>query len=155
MLIRLANDEIVEYPDELGALVLAEPIHGDVPDFSPEELNCVLNCNLALIYDESMTLDENIQKAHEFYSTWGPPTDANLAKACDLVKKYNAKITVSEIGYVSKEIFNEFYGIQSSHPKAEGNIINQEPLAKLFLGKTIAKTCIEAFICRNKCINFT
>jgi hypothetical protein len=75
MLIRFGNDELVEYPDELGVLVLAEPSHGDVPDFSPDELNCVLNCNLGVIYDESMTLDENIQKAREFYSKWGslPP----------------------------------------------------------------------------------
>ena len=126
MLIRLPNDEIVTYPDELGALILAEPIHGDVPDFSLDELNCILNCNLAMLYDEDITLAENIQKANEFYSTWGPPDAANLAKARTLVAQYVENIKVAELGYVPKEVFNEFFGIQSNRPKAGEKVIDQE-----------------------------
>lgn len=126
MLIRLANDDLVEYPDELGALVLAEPIHGDVPDFSLEELNCVINCNLGMIFDDELTLEQNIDKAREFYSMWGQPDAANLEKALALVKQYTENIALKDIGYIDKELLNDFYGIQSNRPRSTENVIAQE-----------------------------
>ena len=126
MLIRLANNNLVEYPDELGALVLADPTCGDVPNFSLEELNCVISGALGMLFDESLTLEQNIAEARVEYTQWGPPSAANLEKAHALIKYYKENIALEDIGYSDRELVNSFYGIVSPE-KANRKIFNNEP----------------------------
>jgi hypothetical protein len=126
MLIRLINGELIEYPDELGALALANPRHGDVADFSLDEVNLLLNMMLASIFDENITLEQNIEKAKKHCSAWGNPDAANLEKALALIKHYNANMALKDIGYSDMNFLLDAYGIQSSRLKDEGYIINQQ-----------------------------
>lgn len=80
MLIRLDNNELVEYPDEVGALLLADPAHGDEPDYSLEEINCLLSGGFAALYGDELTLEQNIEQAREHYTRWGKPTVSNMEK---------------------------------------------------------------------------
>ena len=125
MLIRLANDDLVEYPDELGALVLAAPRYGDVPDFSLEELNCLISGALGILFDESLTLAQNIAEAKAHHSKWGMPTAANLAKAHALIKYYKENIALADIGYSDRELLHSAYGIISPEA-AKRKIVNDE-----------------------------
>lgn len=109
MLIRLDNDELLEYPDELGALVLADPRDGDVPDFSLDVLNALLSSSLGLLFNRSQTLEQNIVKAREHYTKWGNPSAANLEKALALIKNYNENIAPGDIGYSERELIDDLY----------------------------------------------
>ena len=126
MLIRLANDDLVEYPDELGALVLASPRYGDVPDFSLEELNCLISGALGILFDESLSLEQNIAEAKEHHSKWGNPSPANLEKAQALIKYYKENIALEDIGYSDRELLSAAYGIISPEA-AKRKIFNNEP----------------------------
>jgi hypothetical protein len=127
MLIRLANDDLLEYPDDLGALVLADPTQGDVPDFSLEELNCLISGALGMLFDEGLTLEQNIEQAREHYTRWGSPSAANMEKARAQIKNYKENIAEKDIGYSDRELINEFYGIQSSSRKFDDNVIDEAP----------------------------
>lgn len=123
MKIRLANDDLVEYPDELGALVLADPACGDVPDFSLEELNCVISGALGVLFDESLTLEQNIEEAWREYTQWGAPSAANLQKARALIKYYKENIALESIGYSDRKLLHAAYGIISPE-QAQRKIFN-------------------------------
>ncbi len=125
MLIRLANDALVEYPDELGALVLADPSNGDVPEFSLEELNCVISGALGVMFDESLTLEQNIAEARIEYTKWGNPSAANMEKAHALIKSYKENIAAEDIGYSDSALVNSFYGIMTPE-QAKRKIFNNE-----------------------------
>ncbi|WP_338848058.1 hypothetical protein V8J88_04490 [Massilia sp. W12] len=125
MLIRLANDDLVEYPDELGALVLADPSCGDVPDFSLEELNCVISGALGVMFDESLTLEQNIADAMAEYTQWGTPSAANMEKARRLIKYYKEKIALEDIGYSDRALLHAAYGIISPE-QARRKIFNAD-----------------------------
>ncbi|WP_338847746.1 hypothetical protein V8J88_03250 [Massilia sp. W12] len=112
MLIRLANDALVEYPDELGILVLADPSQGDVPDFTLEELNCLISGALGMLYDESATLQQNIHAAQIHFSKWGIASPANLEKARTLLEVYK-QIAPQNIGYSDLQLIKSAYGILS------------------------------------------
>jgi hypothetical protein len=58
MLIRLINLKLIEYSDDLGALVMADIIRTDADPFSLEEVNLIVNCVLVPFYDETLTLEE-------------------------------------------------------------------------------------------------
>ncbi len=113
MLIRLQNDTLVEYPDEVGALALANPRFAEVPDFSLEEVNLILNITLAANYDESMTLADNIIAAKKQCTKWGTPTAVNLQNALAKIKYYNTQIRAEEIGYSDPNFLIDLY---SSRP---------------------------------------
>lgn len=106
MLIRLANDDLVEYPDELGALVLADPSFGDVPDYTLEELNYLISFSLAILWDDSLTLEQNIAKAREDSSRWAQPSAANMEKACAMVQFYKENVAEKDVGYSSPAFVN-------------------------------------------------
>ena len=127
MLIRLENENLVEYPDEVGALALADPSEGDVPDYSLDELNLTVNGLLAVLYDEELTLEENIEQARENYTRWGIPNEDNMGKALALIKFYNENVAPTDIGYGPFELIKELYGIPSSKPKAEVYIVDNMP----------------------------
>jgi hypothetical protein len=124
MLIRLANEELVEYPDEVGALALADPSEGDVPDFSLVELNLTINGLLAMFYDEELTIEENIAWARTHYTRWGTPTAVNMEKARSLIEVYKESVAQADIGYGPLELVKELYGIQS---KSDVYIIENMP----------------------------
>ena len=117
MLIRLENDELIEYPDEVGALALADPSHGDVEDMPLDELNLVVNGLLAMFYEEELSLEQNIAEARDHYTKWGTPSESNMAKALAQIKFYNENVAPAEVGYGPLELVKELYGIQSSKPK--------------------------------------
>ena len=127
MLIRLANDDVVEYPDELGILVLADPSCGDVPDFSLEELNCVISGSLGVLYDESLSLDQNIAEARVECTKWGSPTPANLEKARVLIEYYNKNVARKDVGISDIELIKAAYGIVSPE-QAKRKVFNHEPV---------------------------
>lgn len=126
MLIRLISLELIEYPDELGALVLADPTQGDVPDFSLEEVNLLVNGVLVMLFDENLTLEENIEQAREHCTMWGTPDAANLEKALAQIKHYNENMALKDIGYSDRDLVLDAYGIQRSHPRSTENVIDQE-----------------------------
>ncbi len=127
MLIRLENDDLIEYPDEVGALALADRSKGDVLDFSKDELNLMVNALLAMFYEEELTLEENIEWARKHYTKWGLPTDSNMAKAHALIKFYNENVAPADIGYGPLELVKEFYGIESSKLKEEVYTVENMP----------------------------
>ncbi|WP_338846945.1 hypothetical protein V8J88_24660 [Massilia sp. W12] len=114
MLIRIENDELLEYPDELGALVLADPRDGDMPDFPLDIVNCLLHDTLVRLFDASYTLQQNIAKAEAYCAKWGQPSPSNLAKARAMIADYNANIPPESIGFVDKDLMNYLYF--SQHP---------------------------------------
>jgi hypothetical protein len=134
MLIRLANEDLVEYPDEVGALALADPSEGDVPEYSLDELNLTINGLLAIFYDEALTLEENIEWARGHYTKWGTPTAINLEKAHALITLYKESVAPADIGYGPLALVKELYGIQSSKSNDVYIIENRPDPQKKLLG---------------------
>ena len=106
MLIRLANDALVEYPDELGALVLADPSFGDVPNYTLEELNYLISFSLAILWVDSLTLAQNIAKAREDSNRWAQPSVANMEKAHAMIQFYKENVVERDVGYSSPAFVN-------------------------------------------------
>ncbi len=127
MLVRLASGDLVEYPDEVGALALADPSQGDVPDFSLEDLNLLISGGLGVFYDEALSLEENIAWAKAHYTKWGKPTASNMAKALAQIKFYKENVSPADVGYVDLELAKAAYGIQSSKRKPEDDFIENMP----------------------------
>lgn len=109
MLIRLTDFEVIEYPDELGALVMADLMRTDTAPFSLEEINLIINGVLAPLYSEARTLDENINYAREHCTITGMPDAITLQKGYEQIKRYNEGIPTSQIGYSSHELISEYY----------------------------------------------
>ena len=123
MLVRLASGDLVEYPDEVGALALADPSQGDVPDFSLEDLNLLISGGLGVFYDEELSLEENIVWAKAHYTKWGKPTALNMEKALALIKFYKENLAPADVGYVDVELAKQAFGIQSSQRKPVDDFI--------------------------------
>lgn len=127
MLVRLASGDLVEYPDEVGALALADPSQGDVPDFSLEDLNLLISGGLGVLYDEALSLEENIVWAKEHYTKWGEPSASNMAKALAQIKFYKENVAPADVGFVDLELAKAAYGIQSSQRKPDDDFIENMP----------------------------
>ncbi len=127
MLIRLASGDLVEYPDELGALALDDPFSDEVPAFSLEDLNLVLSGGFGMLFDEELSLEQNIEKAHEQYTRWGKLTANNMDKALAQIKFYNENVAPADVGYVDLELVKEAFGIRSSKPKEEVYTVENMP----------------------------
>lgn len=119
MLVRLDNNELVEYPDEVGALLLADPAHGDVPDYSLEEINCLISGGFAALYDVALTLEQNIEQAKEHYTMWGNPTTSNMEKALAQIKYYKENVAPSDVVAMDFEQDKEPGGVKISPAKVE------------------------------------
>ncbi len=128
MLIRLENEELAEYPDELGALVLADPREGDVPDFPSDLVNCLIHDALVTMFDTSRTLEQNIAEAETYYKNWGLPSAANMEKARGLIEIYNQNIAPEEVGYIDRDLMSYLYFTHD--PKNSDQIIVMEPPPK-------------------------
>ena len=132
MLIRIDNEELVEFPDDLVAMMLAAPVVGDQsddPDLSIEELNCLIHGMLGSLSKEGNTHEQDIDNIREYCSLMGNPTDANLEKARAQVKFYNETLTPSEIGRSDRETIRAVFGFHSNTGKTDdGNIIDYVPV---------------------------
>jgi hypothetical protein len=124
MLIRLTNLELIEYPDELGALVMADLMRTDSEPFSLEEINLIVNGVLVPLYDEALTLEENISYAKEHCILTGMPDAATMQKGYEQIKRYNEDMLVEQIGYSSQELISEYYCTQPGK-KSETYTIDQ------------------------------
>ncbi len=130
MLIRYHNNELVEYPDDLIVLMLASPLHGDLDDesdWSIKELNCLIHAMLGTGCDETLSLEQNIEKIRTIYERFGQPTAANLARAQALVQFYNETLSADEIGYSDKETIRTIFSFQNTaHLIGSGNQVGQD-----------------------------
>lgn len=105
MLIKIDNDELVEFPDALAAQILASPIVvQSVPDYSIEEVNAVIHGVLGALFEDELTLDQNIQAVQAIYEAQHPASAGNLAKAMGLIQNYNDNIAVKDIAWVSQDL---------------------------------------------------
>ncbi len=129
MLIRSHNNELLEYPDDLVAMMLASPFHGDLDDesdWSMQEINCLIHAMLGAAFDETLTLEQNIEKIRNLYAPFGEPTAANLKRAQALVRFYNENLTVDEIGYSDKETIRAVFPFQNTaHIVDAENVLEQ------------------------------
>jgi hypothetical protein len=131
MLIRIENDELIEFPDDLVAMMLAAPVVGDQaddPDLSIEELNCLIHGMLGSLSGEGNTHEQDLDSIRDYCALMGNPTAAKLEKARAQVKFYNEKLTPSEIGRSDRETIRAVFGFQSNTSKTDdGNTIDYAP----------------------------
>jgi hypothetical protein len=131
MLIRIDNDELVEYPDDLVAMMLAAPVvddHGEYPTLSIEEFNCLVHGMLGMLAGQGHTLAQNIDNIREYCALMSSPDPANLEKARAQVKLYNETLTASEISNVDRETMHAVFPFQNQRGKTDDdNIIDQTP----------------------------
>lgn len=128
MLIKIYNDELVEFPDELAALVLTNPVFDqDLPDYSLEEVNAVVHGVLGTFFEESFTLEQNIAEVKDIYASQRAPSAANLEKALAMIRHYNENIAVEDIAWVRAELVFPCGGnnYQTNHSR----VIDQAPNA--------------------------
>ncbi len=78
MLIRNLKNELVEFPNELAALILASPLHGDDEMiFDVDDVNLQVHFVFSLHYDESLCYADNLAEINEVAvigrkdETWG------------------------------------------------------------------------------------
>ncbi|MBI3231054.1 MAG: hypothetical protein HYZ45_13040 [Burkholderiales bacterium] len=122
MLIRADNDELVEYPDDLIAMMLAAPVVGDKggsPNLSIAELHCLVHGMIGMLSAEGHTLEQNIENIREYCSMMGSPEPANLEKARAQITFYNENLTHSEIGYSDRETLQSIFPFQQVCGKAD------------------------------------
>ncbi len=105
MLIKIYNDELVEFPDDLAARILATPLLDEnVPDYSIEEINALIHGVLGALFEEEWTLEKNIAEVRDIYAPQRIPNAANLEKALALIRHYNENIAVEDIAWVSADL---------------------------------------------------
>lgn len=126
MLIRLISGELLEYPDDLGALVLADIIQADDQDFSLEEINLFVNGALVLLYDNALSLAENINHARAHYAKYPLPDAIALQKGHEYISQYNKNMLIEDIGYSNQELINQYCGMSPQY-KVQPYTIEHEP----------------------------
>lgn len=130
MLIRLENGELAQYPDELGALVLADPGEGDVPDFPPDLVNCLIHDALVTMFDPSLTLAQNIANTQAYYAGGEVPSEANMKKARELIENYNKTISPEDVGCLDSDLMRYLYFTHDTNNTAQSMIIEQPSISK-------------------------
>ncbi len=125
MLIRLETKELVEFPDELGALVLADPREGDVPDFTPDLVNCLIHDALVPMFNPSFTHEQNIAQAIAHFTQIGPASAASLEKARALIADYNKNIAPDAVGYVDRNLMGYLYFSHNTDAAKPALVIDQ------------------------------
>lgn len=127
MLIRLFNDELVEYPSDLVALMLASP-DGVVPNLSIPEIDCLIHAMLGSLFNEELNLEQNIELLRRYCVLMGSPSVSDLEEAHAQIKHYMENIAVADIGYSDKNTINAIFDFQSSKPNPiDGNVIDNAP----------------------------
>lgn len=115
MKIRIITDELIKYPDELGALAMADVNKPAVPPFSPDEVNLFVNGILGMLYDNALTREENIVHAKAYCTTWGTPDGGAMEKGFMQIKDYNEKIPAEQVGYSNQELIDLYYLDRPTH----------------------------------------
>ena len=98
MLVMTEIDTYHNLPDDIAVLILSDPTHGDVEDFTAQEVNMLIHVGLAVFWEEGLSLDENINHIANEFDSIEPSTEENKAMARKLIKKYNDNIVISNIG---------------------------------------------------------
>ncbi len=124
MLIKIYNDELVEFPDDLAARILATPLlDEDVPDYPIEEVNALIHGVLGALFEEEWTLEQNIAEVRDIYAPQRIPSATNLEKALALIRHYNENIAVEDIAWVSADLVFPCGG--NNYKPKPGYVINQ------------------------------
>lgn len=122
MLIRADDGELVEYPDDLIAMMLAAPVVGDqggYPNLSVAELHCLVHGMVGMLAGHGATLAQNIEHIREYCAMMGSPAHENLEKARAQVKFYNENLPQSEIGYSDREAIGTVFPFQKTLSKPD------------------------------------
>ncbi len=123
MLIRIFDDAIVEFPDDLAALILADPSYGDdFPEFSIDEVNAIIHGTLGAFFDQDFTLEKNIKKVRDRYASLESPSISNLDAALASIRNYSQNIDVNDIGLVDK---NLLFSSENTGRKSIDNLPNK------------------------------
>lgn len=105
MLIKIYNNKLVEFPDDLAARILATPLMDeDLADYSIEEVNALIHGVLGALFEEEWTLNQNIAEVRSIYAPQRAPSAANMEKAHALIKHYNDNIGLEDIAWVSADL---------------------------------------------------
>lgn len=113
MKIKIDEKNVKEFPDNIAALMIADPSYGrEIPDLSANEVNTLIHGILASIYDPSLNFEENLRNIEHRYSTISKPSSEAMSFALNLVDKYKDEIKESEIGMVS---FDDMYQDSQDH----------------------------------------
>ncbi|QFT56484.1 hypothetical protein [Microbulbifer sp. THAF38] len=109
MLIRIETGELKEFPEDLAALILADPSCGeeDKPEFTAEEVNALLHAILGTyaVRDE-ISFEENIERIRKRYEAIGQPSEENLRIAQESIQAYVREIKGDDIGMVDNELID-------------------------------------------------
>lgn len=119
MLIRVSEEQLREFPDNLAALILADPLCSDEEcDFSVEDVNLLVHGIVGTHYDFSLSYESNIEKIEALYNSMGEPNNQTYLAAQTAVDLYNQTVEVNEIGLVDKSL------IFSSNSPANDKLIS-------------------------------
>lgn len=125
MQIRIPDGPLLAIPDELAAMILADPMSGDaqLPEFTLEEINGLVHWAMGTFSEPELTWDEIIQKTIRIYSELPGWNAEHLKKALEMVQHYNRTIKEEDIGRVDMALF---FGTG----KQDENVIENEEPAK-------------------------
>lgn len=124
MQIRTPDGPLLAIPDELAAMILADPMSGDVqlPEFTLEEINGLVHWAMGTFSEPELTWDEIIQKCVRIYSELPGWNAEHLKQALDMVHHYNRTIKEEDIGRVDMALF---FGTS----RRDDNVIENEAAA--------------------------
>ena len=99
MLIRIDDDILREFPDDLAALIVADPTSTEkILEFSTYDINVLVHGIFGAFYDKSLSYEQNIEKMREKYSKYGQPDEDVYLAACKAVKAYITEVKNEDIG---------------------------------------------------------
>lgn len=105
MLIRVSEEHLREFPDELAALILADPLCSDDEcDFSVEDVNLLVHGIVGTHYDFSLSYESNIEKIEALYKSMGEPNNQTYLAAEKAIDLYNQSVESQDIGLVDKAL---------------------------------------------------
>ncbi len=101
MWIRLPDETFAECPDEVAALILADPMSGNIlPDFSLAEINALVHWGLGAFADDDLTWTEMLEEVKAAYLDLPGWSATNVEKAQQMILNYNTLVKPEEIGRV-------------------------------------------------------
>lgn len=107
MKIKIDDDHIQEFPDDVAALIIADPSYGDeIIDLNASEVNVLIHGVLASIYNPTLSFEENINNIKTRYMDTAKPNKEALNVALGLIEKYKIEIEDDDIGQVG---FDDMY----------------------------------------------
>lgn len=101
MKVKIDTTEIKDLPDDVAALIIADPSYNDeIPDLSTQEVNVLVHGVLSSIYDPALSFEENTREIKHRYISEARPNKYRLNKALGLIETYNKNINEEDIGSV-------------------------------------------------------